>query len=210
MPSGEPLRTAGLVVTPGESADAATMMLRTAAGCPADADAYNAVMRGHGLPEEGLVITATTSAGMSYSHGFEVYPALTLRDFAADAGTTLTGDYEVAVYCVDSFAQQAKSEFTATIRISAPGRYAAVGEAKGPAALPPREELDLPPASPPPAGSPAPGEMTTAAPVTVAAGTHPESTSDEWLQPAAFVAVLAVALIAAALVAAFVRRRRSQ
>ncbi|HJQ48869.1 MAG TPA: hypothetical protein VJ870_21450 [Amycolatopsis sp.] len=228
--STEPLRATGLVVTPGDSADAAPMKLQTSDGCPASADAYNAVMRGHGLPPDGVVITATTSAGMSHKQGFDVFPSETLHDFAADANTTFTGDYQVSVYCVDSFSQEHKSEFTGTVRISEPGRYVAVGDAKGPNTMAPRAELELPPPTASP-GVPA-GAPGTVAPVSPAAGTGPDngyptsstapapsplaagrpdhSTMDGWLQPFLFVAAIALAVAAVVLAAAIARRRRSQ
>ncbi|RJQ89631.1 hypothetical protein [Amycolatopsis panacis] len=221
MPTqAEPLRAAGLVVTPGDSADAAPMKLHTSGGCPAGADAYNAVMRGHGLPKDGVVITATTSAGMSRKQGFDVYPSETLHDFAADANTTFTGDYQVSVYCVDSFSQEHKAEFAGTIRVSAPGRYAALGDAKGPNTMSPRAELEMPPPSAP-AGSPAPGTVapgtgsgeghptSSTATAPIAAGKPDQSTTDGWLQPFLFVAAIALA-VAAVVLAVVMRRRRSR
>ncbi|MFF0148024.1 hypothetical protein ATK36_2022 [Amycolatopsis sulphurea] len=217
----EPLRTAGLVVTPGDSADAAPMKLHTSGGCPAGADAYNAVMRGHGLPKDGVVITATTSAGMSRKQGFDVYPSETLHDFAADANTTFTGDYQVSVYCVDSFSQEHKVEFAGTIRVSAPGRYAALGDAKGPNTMSPRAELEMPPPSAP-EGSAAPGTVApgaagtgsgdghaTSSTAPIAAGKPDQSTMDGWLQPFLFVAAIALA-VAAVVLAVVMRRRRSR
>src|SRR5262249_39308426 len=126
----------GLLITPGESIDLATFKLKTTAGCPAAADGYNATMRGKGLPANGLIITATTDAGMSHQAAFDVYPALTLRDFAADNNTTFAGDYQITISCVDSFTLESKGDFTGTLRVPEPGKYVAVGAAKGPDKIP--------------------------------------------------------------------------
>ncbi|WP_236788878.1 hypothetical protein [Amycolatopsis sp. GM8] len=203
-----------LVVSPGDSADAATMRLQTNAGCPGDADAYNAVLHGKGLPGQGVVITATTSAGMSHTQGFTVFPAETLHDFAADNNVTLSGDYQVSVYCVDSFSQQAKSEFTATIRVDTPGRYTAVGAAKGPNTLAPREELETAPASPPPSAAAAPPPAGQTVPQSVAAtpaaAAGPAASGGSWAQPTVFIVALVLAVGAVVLVTALVRRHRAR
>ncbi|WAL68360.1 hypothetical protein ORV05_11510 [Amycolatopsis cynarae] len=201
----------GLVVTPGEGADIASVRLLTSGGCPPGADAYNATLTGHGLPAAGQVITATTDAGLSHTAPFEVFPVETLRDFAADNNTTLTGDYRVTVSCVDSFAQQSKGEFSATLRIPAPGRYLALGSAKGPDRV---QGSTMEPAAPESAGQggavpsataepPATGRSAVAAP-----GPAP-STVDNWFPAAALVVVLGIAAAIAipALKQARARRR---
>ncbi|WP_033293989.1 hypothetical protein [Amycolatopsis jejuensis] len=166
----EPL--GGLVITPGEGQDAATIRMHTSGGCPADADAFFATMRGKGMPADGQIVVANTDVGLSHTAGFDVYLAQTLRDFAADNKTTLSGQYDIAVYCIDSFSQQKKGEFTAALKFDTPVRYAALGAAKGPSRAP-----ETPP---PGAGAgPVPGTGATQLPGTtqlpVATSPAPES-----------------------------------
>jgi hypothetical protein len=187
-------------------------------------------MRGHGLPPNGQIITATTDAGMSHTAAFEVFPAETLRDFAADNNTTFTGDYQVTVSCVDSFAQQSKGDFTATLRIPVPGRYVAVGAAKGPDRVAdtqaPAAGALVAPATPgapqtgPASGAPEaapytpPGASTSDSPSALApqaaATTHSSSPWNGWFQPFAVVFGLALAVSAVVITVAVVRRRRRE
>jgi hypothetical protein len=100
--------------------------MHSAAGCPADADTFYATMRGQSMSPQGQIIISTTDAGMSHNSGFDVF-AQALKDFAADNRTTLTGQYDVTRFCIDSFSQESKGELTATPRFDAPARYAALG-----------------------------------------------------------------------------------
>lgn len=140
-------RIGGLLVTPGESADTATIQLRTSAGCPAQADAYYATAKGHGFPAKGQVIAPNGDAGLSHDGPFVVHVAQTLRDFAADNNAELSGRYELSVLCIDSFSQRSYGEFTAELEFASPTRYEAIGKAKGPKRLPAPDAVDPAPAA---------------------------------------------------------------
>lgn len=119
-----------VLIIPGDSTDLAAIRLRTSAGCPQKADAYYARLFGHGFPSDGIVAAANTSAGLNHTAGFDVYLSLTMKDFAQDHNTTLTGKYDIVVYCIDSFTQNSFGEFTGSLRFSTPTRYTALGAAK--------------------------------------------------------------------------------
>ncbi|MGI5501364.1 hypothetical protein [Lentzea sp. CA-135723] len=130
MAFGAPLGK--LVVTPGESRDAAPVRLTTAAGCPAAATGYFATMNGPGLPGAGIVIVANGDVGMTHDAPFEVPVALTFKDLAADNNVTFQGKYELSLHCIDSFSQQSFGAFTGSVDFGTDARYVAIGEAKGP------------------------------------------------------------------------------
>ncbi|WP_326837818.1 hypothetical protein VSH64_23555 [Amycolatopsis rhabdoformis] len=155
----------GLVVTPGEGQDASSIRMHTSTGCPAEADAYYASLRGKGMPAAGQVVVANTDVGLSHTSGFDVFLAQTLKDFAEDNGTTLSGTYDVTLYCIDSFSQQSKGEFTAELKFDGPVKYAALGAAKGPNRAP-----DTPSSAPPPSSA---KPSTPAAPPRTSAGSTP-------------------------------------
>lgn len=121
-----------LVVTPGESRDAAPVRLTTAAGCPAQATGYFATMTGPGLPAAGIVIVANGDVGLTHDKAFEVPVSLTFKDLAADNNVTFKGKYELSLHCIDSFSQQSFGSFTGSVDFGSDARYVAVGEAKGP------------------------------------------------------------------------------
>ncbi|MFF5080399.1 hypothetical protein ACFY36_25385 [Actinoplanes sp. NPDC000266] len=77
-------------------------------------------------------MTAPTAAGMSYTSGFDVYFAQTMKDFAVDNHTTLIGRYDVSVFCVDSFAGTKFAEFKGSLTFTSPTKYRAAGAASGP------------------------------------------------------------------------------
>ena len=162
----------GLVITPGQGQDAASIRMRTSGGCPADADAYYATIRGKGMPADGQIVVGNTDVGLSHSAGFDVFLAQTLRDFAADNKATLSGKYDIALYCIDSFSQENKGEFTAALKFDSPVAYAAIGAAKGPDRVP-ESPVPAPPTTP--AAQTAPG--TGAAPVPGTAPSLPPSES---------------------------------
>ncbi|WP_410597422.1 hypothetical protein [Amycolatopsis sp. lyj-23] len=209
----------GLVITPGEGQDAATIRMHTSSGCPADADAYFATLRGKGMPADGQIVVATTDVGLSHDGGFDVFLAQTLRDFAADNKTTLSGQYDVAVHCIDSFSQQSKGEFTAALKFDTPVKYAALGAAKGPSRVP--ETPTAIPQAPGAGTGPVPGTGAPELPAATAPAPEPARTDVAAGNPAPAgsgpVAVVfglagAVGLAAAvvALAAWVVRRRRVQ
>ncbi|CCH28436.1 hypothetical protein ABZ816_29055 [Actinosynnema sp. NPDC047251] len=209
-----------LVVTPGESRDAAPVRIATSAGCPKAADGYVATMRGAGLPAEGLVIVANSDVGLSHDHAFEVPVALTFKDFAADNNVTFSGKYELALSCIDSFTQQDHGGFTGTLDFVEPARYVALGPAKGPQrptaplvvpvdppapggeqATPPASGNPAPPASgdpAPPAEQEQPAQPQAAAPVQTGGG-----------QPLLYIAIGVVGAVAVIAAGSFLRRRRS-
>lgn len=128
--------TGGVIIIPGTGTDQDPIRLRTSTGCPTQASAYYAVLRGHGFPSGGQVITSNTEAGLSNSLGFDVYVALVMRDYAEKNHTTLAGRYDVTVYCTDSLALESYAEFTGSLEFISPTNYQAIGAAKPPA-LPP-------------------------------------------------------------------------
>jgi hypothetical protein len=196
----------GLIVVPGESSDLAAIRVRTSAGCPAQADAYYATIHGRGLPPQGQIITANTAAGLSHTAGFDVYFALTMKDFADDNQIVLGGRYDITVLCIDSFSQQSFGEFTGSLLFSSPARYEAIGTAKPTGPPPPPLPLSggAPPADP---GSVAPpGEAQPEQPPTSVAAAASTPSEGRGLLPTALM-VLAVALPIAAVLAYLSRRR---
>jgi len=167
----------GLIIHPGQSLDIESIRVHTSAGCPRQADAYYAMVTGYGFPPDGQVVTPNTAAGMSHTAGFDVYFQQTMKDFATANNTTLQGEYQVTVYCIDSFALNSFGEFTGAMRFTTPTEYEAIGAAKPAVQEPdPRAIVleDLPPemtnpgpagnadgiapgAAPPPGGAAAPG-----------------------------------------------------
>ncbi|MGH3863816.1 hypothetical protein [Actinokineospora sp.] len=191
----------GLVITPGESVDAVPVRLRTEGGCPVAATGYLATMRGHGLAD--AVVVSTSDVGMSHTEGFEVHLAYTLKDFAADNKTELRGRYDITLRCVDMFTQQSFGDFGGSLEFAEPGRYTAIGKAKGPArqtapAIPP--DFTGPPADTAQAGPPA-----STQPAPPAAGLAPEAARgqaapDDGTRPFLYLAlgIVALVLVAAA------------
>ncbi|WP_432845921.1 hypothetical protein ACQPXB_35490 [Amycolatopsis sp. CA-161197] len=215
----------GLVVTPGEGQDASSIRMHTSAGCPADADAYYASLRGKGMPAAGQVVVANTDVGLSHTGGFDVFLAQTLKDFAADNGTSLSGKYDVTLYCIDSFSQESKGEFTASLKFDRPVKYAALGAAKGPnrapettSSAPPPSSRVVPPTSAVPAGPgagstpvPLPGSGSSGGPRTSAPAPEnaaaPAEPSTTLIGAFALVAGVGLVVAAVALAAWVVRRR---
>jgi hypothetical protein len=161
----------GMIVIPGTGTDVDAIRLRTSAGCPAQANAFYAKMRGHGFGPDGQIVTANTQAGMSHSFGFDVYVALIMRDYAKDNHTTLGGRYDITVYCVNRLSLQSYGEFTGSLEFTNPTTYQAIGAAKPTGPPPPPLALAgdgsalAPDAASPPAGTPpAPGPPDRAAP----------------------------------------------
>jgi hypothetical protein len=162
----------GLIIIPGAGTNLDPLRLRTSTGCPAQASAYYATMRGHGFPPDGQIITSSITPGLSHSIGFDVYPALVLRDYADKNHTTLVGRYDITVYCIDRLTQESYGEFTGSLEFTSPTTYQAIGAAKpvGPPPTPLADAgsampLDL--ASPPTGAAPTPGQP---APSTAAQG----------------------------------------
>ena len=157
----------GVIVIPGTGTDLDPIRLRTSAGCPVQANAYYAKMRGHDFPPDGQIITAITKAGLSHTIGFDVYVALIMRDYANKSRTTLTGRYDITVYCINRLTLESYGEFTGSLEFTSPTTYEAIGAAKpvGPPP-PPRERaadgsaVDPDAASPPPASGTPGGKAT--------------------------------------------------
>lgn len=151
----------GVIVIPGSGSDLTGIRVRTSAGCPTQANAYYATVKGRGFPPEGQVVTSNTKASLSHSFGFDAYFLLIMRDYASRNNTTLGGRYDITVFCIDSFTLHDYGEFTGSMEFTSPTHYEALGAAKpiGPppppleqapdgSALPPRSAL-------PPNGRPA-------------------------------------------------------
>ena len=158
----------GVIIIPGAGNDLHAIRLRTSAGCPAEADAFYATMKGRGFPTDGQVVTANTAAGLSHSFGFDVYFELVMRDFANDNNTTLGGRYDITVFCVNRLTLQSYGEFTGSLEFTTPTHYEALGPAKptGPPPLPlaltgdgtaVAPDMDPLPAGPPPGTGPPSG-----------------------------------------------------
>jgi|SRR6185437_6971065 hypothetical protein len=147
----------GVIIIPGSGTNLDPLRLRTSAGCPAQATAYYATMRGHGFPPNGQTVTSETDAGLSHKIGFDVYVALVMRDYANKNHATLAGRYDITVYCVNGFTQNSLGEFTASLEFTSPTAYQALGTAMP--VGPPPPPLEDPGATgpldpmPPPVGS---------------------------------------------------------
>lgn len=115
--------TGTITFTPANSIDLASIKVHTSGGCPAPADGFYAVARGHGFPKDGQVVTAPTAAGMSATDGFDVYFGQTMADFAADNHTALSGRYDVTVSCVDSFKGTVYAEYKGALTFTSPKTY---------------------------------------------------------------------------------------
>jgi hypothetical protein len=120
----------GVIVIPGSGNDLHAIRLRTSAGCPAQANAFYATMRGRGFPPGGQVVTTNTGAGLSHSFGFDVYFELVMRDFANDNHTTLGGRYDITVFCINRLTLRSYGEFTGSLEFTSPNSYEAIGAAK--------------------------------------------------------------------------------
>ncbi|MGH3781235.1 MAG: hypothetical protein ACRDRO_11590 [Pseudonocardiaceae bacterium] len=150
----------GVIIIPGTGTNLDPLRLRTSIGCPAQATAYYATMHGHGFPPDGQIITSSIGAGLSHRIGFDVYPALVMQDYADENRTTLTGRYDITVYCLNPLTQESYGEFTGSLEFTSPTTYQAIGAAKPIGPPPPPLAGDgsaqaLDPASPPTA--PVPG-----------------------------------------------------
>ncbi|HEX4101505.1 MAG TPA: hypothetical protein VHY21_13345 [Pseudonocardiaceae bacterium] len=148
----------GIIIISGTGTNLDPLRLRTSSGCPAQATAYYATMHGHGFPPDGQIITSSTEAGLSRSIGFDVYPALVMRDYADENHTTLVGRYDISVYCIDRLTQQSYGEFAGSLEFTGPTSYQAIGAAKPVGPPPPPLPMvgDGPPLAPGLIG-PAPG-----------------------------------------------------
>lgn len=120
----------GVIVIPGTGTNLDPLRLRTSAGCPPQATAYYATMSGYGFPPAGQTITSNTEAGLSHRIGFDVYVALVLQDYANANHTTLTGRYDITVYCINRVTQKSYGEFTGSLEFTSPTAYQAIGAAK--------------------------------------------------------------------------------
>lgn len=213
----------GVIIIPGAGTDLSPIRLRTSTGCPTQAGAYYATMRGHGFPPDGQIITSNTEAGLSTSTGFDVYVALILRDYAEENHTTLAGRYDITVGCTDSLVLESYGEFTGSLKFTSPTTYRAIGTAKPPASPPPPwpmvgddPVLALDPASPPTDPVPAPGQPTPPPaaqapgadpPVSSPAGQLASQRNDVTVQGVPWLVVVLVSVVPMALVAVVVARQ---
>ncbi|WP_436523346.1 hypothetical protein [Actinoplanes sp. HUAS TT8] len=189
--------TGTITFTPADSIDLAAIKVHTSGGCPAPADGFYAVARGHGFPKDGQMVTAPTTAGMSATEGFDVYFAQTMADFAKDNSTKLSGRYDVTVYCVEQFSNTVHAEYRGAMVFSTPNKYKAAGGAATQSPAPVISEAAEPPVTAPAEAEAVP--TTEARPA--ATGTTP---SPWWL-----VAGLAVVLLAFEAGRRFGRRSRT-
>lgn len=183
-----------VTVRPATSIDTAPIVARTSGGCPARADTYYAVAKGHGFPKDGQVVTTPTAAGLSHAGAFDVYFAETMKDFAADNHTTLSGRYEITVFCADSFTLNSYGEFTGALTFTSATRYVTAESAS--AAPPPSAAPVSPAPRPSTAASPAPGSSSAPPVLAPAAAPPPPPASDGvpvvWIVLAALAGTLLV------------------
>lgn len=227
----------GLIVIPGSGSDLTPIRVRTSAGCPARANAYEAKMKGRGFPPVGQVVTANTKAALSHSFGFDAYFLLIMRDFAARNHTTLGGRYDITVFCIDSFTLKDYGEFTGSLEFTSPTHYEALGAAKptGPPPPPLEQGSDgfalaphtapLPPATSQAAPLPSKTAPESAAPPSAtqspsgsdagppsAIGRVTSERKDTTSQRAAWLVLAGVVLVAGAVITAVnrIRKRRTR
>ncbi|WP_236788876.1 LPXTG cell wall anchor domain-containing protein [Amycolatopsis sp. GM8] len=104
----------------------------TAAGCPADADAYNMFIYGPGDFAGGLIATTTSDVGLAHDGGFVIYQGLSFKDIALDHQTTIQpGRYDMVANCLDSFSQQVKGSFSMPLWFTEPTKYTTTDPAGG-------------------------------------------------------------------------------
>jgi hypothetical protein len=199
QPDEQQRELGGLVITPGQGADVSVVQMHTSGGCPKEADAYYAFIKGKGFPADGQIVIANTDVGLSHTGGFDVYLAQTLKDFASDNNSTLQGQYEMKVRCIDAFSQSSFGEYTAKLEFGSPTAYAALGPAKGPDRVPDKpaaaaEEIPLP-APPTPAPPAAASTAQTAEPAAAIQAAPQDSNLVPFLVLAGFVVALAAVLV---------------
>lgn len=152
----------GVIIIPGTGSNLDPIRLRTSTGCPTQANAYYATMRGHGFPVDGQIITSNIEAGISHTAGFDVYVALVMRDYADKNHTTLAGRYDLTVYCISDLTQESFGEFTGSLEFTSPTAYRAIGAAKPVGPPPPPRAMDdfgSAPGLSPTGSAPAPGQL---------------------------------------------------
>ncbi len=207
----------GVIVIPGTGSDIDPLRLRTSAGCPAQANAFYARMRGHDFPADGQIITANTKAGLSHSIGFDVYVALVMRDYADKNRTTLGGRYDITVYCINRLTLESYGEFTGSLEFTSPTTYQAIGAAKPVGPPPPPRELAAdgsavdPDATSPPTG-PAPGpdpQVEARAGHLASQRTQGNVHGTPWLMLLLIGAVLGAALVVGVVTSRILKRRPS-
>jgi hypothetical protein len=208
----------GLIIIPGTGTDVDPIRLRTSAGCPAQANAFYARMRGHDFPPDGQIITANTKAGLSHNIGFDVYVALIMRDYADRNRTTLAGRYDITVHCINRLTLESYGEFTGSLEFTSPTTYQAIGAAKPVGPPPPPRELtaDGSAVDPGAAGPPAPplaAQVPRSDPKAQSragqlASQRNDMTFRPWLMPSLVGAVLGAAMVIG-IVTRQVRKRRA-
>jgi hypothetical protein len=206
----------GVIVIPGTGTDLDPIRLRTSAGCPMQADAFYARMRGHDFPSDGQIITANTKAGLSHSIGFDVYVGLVMRDYADKNRTTLAGRYDITIYCINRLTLESYGEFTGSLEFTSPTTYQAIGTAKPMGPPPPPRALAAdgsafdPEAASPPAGPLPAADLPVQSPAGQLASQRNDVTGQGASWPILILtgAVFGVALVVG-LVARQIRKRRS-
>lgn len=170
----------GVIVIPGSGTNLDPIRLRTSAGCPTQATAYYAAMRGHGFPADGQVIASNTEAGLSHQMGFDVYVALAMQDYANANRTTLAGRYDITVYCINHVTLKDYGEFSGSLEFTSSTTYQALGVAK-PLGPPPTPLAD--PGAVGPLDAPPGGDLQVTSPVGQIASGRNDGTSREipWL-----------------------------
>jgi hypothetical protein len=152
----------GVTIIPGTGSNLDPIRLRTLTGCPVQANAYYATMRGHGFTTDGQIITSNIEAGISHTAGFDVYVALVMRDYADKNHTTLAGRYNLTVYCIGDLTQESFGEFTGSLEFTSPTAYRAIGAAKPVGPPPPPSAVDdfgSAPGLPSTGSAPDPGQL---------------------------------------------------
>ena len=113
---------------PATGSDLIAPKVHTSAGCDPAADQYNLFVTGPGAfatAGGGLGYLQVSSAvNLSTTAGFDVQFGVSMKDAAADLGTSLVaGEYDLRLECVDSFSGQVFGTFTGALYFTSPTAY---------------------------------------------------------------------------------------
>ena len=167
-----------LAVLPAKGTDATSLMVVTAASCPAGTN-IQAKLRGPGFPAAGQNIVGNspiTAYERTRTGGMRIPISLTLRDIAnlPVQAVHYGGSYQVTVICRDRVRLPVLASFTGTLVFSSPQAYTADNPAVATELAPMDASAGVnplsgaaPEGSPSPSGSAAAGTATAAVPVAV-------------------------------------------
>jgi hypothetical protein len=140
-----------LTASPATGTDLLAPKVRTSAGCAADSDSYLARLSGPGAFAANPQVTQPQDVNFSTSNPFDVQIENSFKDIATDLGTTIVaGEYDITVYCIDSFSQDVKGTFTGAFYFTSATAYQSTDPN---ASAPSSTSLDITPAGPVTAGT---------------------------------------------------------